>query len=85
MSNFKKQVCLAYLLWAILSWVFIPSATADQKYERIVSLAPSITESLYFLDSIDFVVGVTDYDTFPPEVSKIQSVGGNINPARKNT
>lgn len=81
MSNFKKQACLAYLLWAILSWVFIPSATADQKYERIVSLAPSITESLYFLDSIDFVVGVTDYDTFPPEVSKIQSVGGNINPS----
>lgn len=33
------------------------------------------------MDSIDFVVGVTDYDTFPPEVSKIQSVGGNINPS----
>ena len=81
MNNFKKLACWAYLLWAILSWVFLPSAAANQKYERIVSLAPSITESLYFLDCIDFVVGVTDYDTFPPEVSKIQSVGGNINPS----
>ena len=81
MNNFKKLACWAYLLWAILSWVFLPSAAANQKNERIVSLAPSITESLYFLDCIGFVVGVTDYDTFPPEVSKIQSVGGNINPS----
>ncbi len=48
--------------------------------QRIVSLAPSITETLYALDLGDKVVAVTDFCDFPPEVQKLPKVGGFINP-----
>jgi iron complex transport system substrate-binding protein len=44
--------------------------------KRIVSLAPSITETLFALGLGDRVIGVTSYCTFPPEVKNIEKVGG---------
>lgn len=44
--------------------------------ERIVSLAPSTTELIYALGAGDKIVGVTDYDNYPPEVENIAKVGG---------
>ncbi len=43
---------------------------------RIVSLAPSITETLFALGLGERVIGVTSYCTFPPEVKQIDKVGG---------
>jgi len=37
---------------------------------RLVSLAPSITEILYFLELGDRVVGVTSFCNYPPEVNQ---------------
>ncbi|WP_238516340.1 ABC transporter substrate-binding protein [Thermococcus onnurineus] len=50
--------------------------TIESEPMRIVSLAPSITESLFYIGAGDKVVGVTDYDDFPPVVRNITSVGG---------
>jgi ABC-type Fe3+-hydroxamate transport system substrate-binding protein len=48
---------------------------------RIVSLVPSITETLFALGSGDRVVGVTDYCVHPAaEVSSRTRVGGTKNP-----
>ena len=47
---------------------------------RIVSLAPSLTETLYALGVQDRLVGDTDYCDFPPDAQKKQKVGGIINP-----
>ncbi len=47
---------------------------------RIVSLAPSLTESLYAIGAGDQVVGVTDYCDYPPDARKKPRVGGMINP-----
>ncbi|MEW6509665.1 MAG: cobalamin-binding protein [Bacteroidota bacterium] len=47
---------------------------------RIVSLAPSITESLFAIGAGDRVVGVTDYCDFPAEARRKPRVGGMINP-----
>jgi iron complex transport system substrate-binding protein len=44
--------------------------------ERIVSLAPSVTEMLFGLGLGDRIVGATDYCNFPPEAKKIPRVGG---------
>jgi len=44
--------------------------------ERIVSLAPSITESLFALGLGDKVVGVTAYCKYPEEAAKIEKIGG---------
>jgi iron complex transport system substrate-binding protein len=44
--------------------------------QRIVSLAPSITEILFALDLGDRVVGVTDYCDYPQEAQDKPKVGG---------
>ena len=49
-------------------------------YHRIISLAPSITESIFALNVGNLLVGITDYCNFPPEASKIESIGGFITP-----
>ena len=48
--------------------------------QRIVSLAPSNTEIIYALGLADRVVGVTDFDNYPPEVKNKQSIGGFSDP-----
>jgi len=47
---------------------------------RIVSMAPSITETLFALGLGDRVVGVTQYCDYPPEATTRTCVGGYHNP-----
>jgi iron complex transport system substrate-binding protein len=47
---------------------------------RIVSLAPSLTETLYALGVQDRLVGDTDYCDYPPDAQKKRKVGGIVNP-----
>jgi iron complex transport system substrate-binding protein len=49
--------------------------------QRIVSLAPSLTETLYALGVQDRLVGDTDYCDYPPDAKKKPKVGGVINPS----
>ena len=48
---------------------------------RIVSLAPSLTETVYALGAEDRLVGDTDYCDYPPEAKKKPKVGGVIDPS----
>ena len=48
--------------------------------DRIVSMAPNITETLFALGLGDRVVGVTRFCTFPPEAREKPSVGGFLDP-----
>jgi iron complex transport system substrate-binding protein len=50
------------------------SVTIDAAPERIVSLAPSNTEIVCALDACDLIVGVTDFDDYPPEVADVERV-----------
>ena len=50
----------------------------DKKPLRIVSLAPSITEILYYLGLGNKVVGVTKFSYYPPEALKKPKVGSYI-------
>ena len=52
-----------------------------QEIHRIVSLAPSLTETIYALGLQDRLVGDTDYCDFPPEARQKPKVGGAINPS----
>ena len=47
---------------------------------RIVSLAPSLTETLFALGLGDRVVGVTRYCAHPSEVEDIPKIGGHLDP-----
>ena len=48
---------------------------------RVVSLAPSVTETLFELGLGPRLVGVTRYCTWPPEATKIAQVGGWYDPS----
>ncbi len=48
---------------------------------RVVSLAPSITETLFALGAGAEVVGVTDFCNYPPEARTKHRVGGITNPS----
>jgi iron complex transport system substrate-binding protein len=52
-----------------------------QSVRRIVSLAPSLTETIYALGLQDRLVGDSDYCDFPPEARQKTKVGGAINPS----
>jgi iron complex transport system substrate-binding protein len=47
---------------------------------RIVSTAPSITETLFALGLGDHVVGVSSYCHYPPEVASRQRIGTYLRP-----
>jgi len=51
-----------------------------QPVQRIVSLAPSLTETVYALGLQDRLVGDTDYCDYPEDAQKKTKVGGAINP-----
>lgn len=49
--------------------------------QRVVSLAPSITETLFAVGAGDQVAGVTDYCNYPEEAKHKPRVGGIVNPS----
>jgi iron complex transport system substrate-binding protein len=53
---------------------------AAEPPQRIVSLIPAVTEMLFAIGDGQRIVGVTNYDRFPPEVSRIARLGGLLDP-----
>jgi ABC-type Fe3+-hydroxamate transport system substrate-binding protein len=51
----------------------------DHAPRRVVSLVPSLTESLFDLGAGDSIVAITDYCIFPPDLA-LPRVGGTKNP-----
>ena len=73
-----------------LGWVSTPQCarfkdslgrdvTLKESPRRIVTLAPSLTEIIYFLGLGDRVVGVTKFSYYPPEAALKPRVGSYIN------
>jgi len=48
--------------------------------QRIISLVPATTEMLFAMGAGNRIAGVSDYDRFPPEVSRLARVGGLLDP-----
>jgi iron complex transport system substrate-binding protein len=57
-----------------------PAAPATSVPRRIVSLAPSLTETLYALGLGERVVGVDDYSVWPAAATSRARIGGLFNP-----
>ena len=47
---------------------------------RVISLVPATTEMLFAMGAGSVVVGVTSYDTYPPEVAALPKLGGLLDP-----
>ena len=48
--------------------------------QRVISLAPNITEMIYALDQQSKLVAVTDYCNYPPEAKSKGTIGALLNP-----
>jgi iron complex transport system substrate-binding protein len=92
-SRLKKSFTVFLPLAAILTWAGV-SALARQVTDqtgrrvnvpehpqRVVSLAPSLTEIVYALGVGDRLVGDTDYCDYPPEARQKPHVGAMVNPS----
>lgn len=65
----------------LLVWLSLSAIVFASPPERIVSLAPSITEILYDLGLEDRVAAVTTFCDYPPRVLHKPKVGGFANPS----
>lgn len=81
----------AFCRSVLLAWLLIPAMTRAaievrddvgnrvrlaQPAQRIVSLAPHITELLYAVGAGDALVGVSQYSDYPPEARALPRIGG---------
>jgi iron complex transport system substrate-binding protein len=82
-----------FLSVMVLCWVLLPrTATGEEtvtdqlgrtlvlkdRPQRIVSLAPSITEILFAIGQGSRVVGVTEFSNYPPEAADLPEVGSYV-------
>jgi iron complex transport system substrate-binding protein len=57
-----------------------PGAVPHKTPQRIVSLVPAVTEMLYAIGAGPRMVGVSSFDTYPPEVKALPRVGALLDP-----
>lgn len=86
-------VCMAALPASSATQTSLPAASREvtdeigrtiripQSIHRVVSLAPSLTETVYALGAQDLLVGDTDYCDYPPDAQRKSKVGGATNPS----
>lgn len=48
--------------------------------KRIISLVPNVTEMIYAIGAGSRMVGVSSYDTYPPQVQALPKVGALVDP-----
>jgi iron complex transport system substrate-binding protein len=68
-------VAVGLSLWAALSGCSSPQSSESGIPQRIVSLSPSITETLFALGLGSRVIGVTTFCLYPPEAKLIEKIG----------
>ena len=68
----------SHLLRARLDLPDGPEAPQSRQCKRIISMAPSITETLFALGQGDRVVGATRFCDYPPQAKRIPRVGGYL-------
>ncbi len=61
--------------------VFFLLSVAYAEPQRIISLSPSVTETLYYLGVGDKIIAISDYCNWPEEVKDKIRVGGMLNPS----
>lgn len=88
--------CRQILIWVVILAVVLAAAPAQSRRsfqdqlgrtvsvpehpQRVIALAPSITEIIFALDRQSCLVGVTRYSDYPPETAAIPRVGVYVQP-----
>jgi iron complex transport system substrate-binding protein len=74
------------LFWVIFGSLLVSGLCPIRAQEtvtpqRIISMAPSVTETLFQLGLGEKVAGVTRYCNYPPAVKNIAKIGGYVDPS----
>jgi iron complex transport system substrate-binding protein len=81
MAAYKKSLAVAVLaLLTVVVSGLSRTVGAQPAPQRIISLIPSVTEMLFAMGAGPRVIGVGNYDRYPPEVLTRPKVGGLIDP-----
>ena len=72
---------LKHCIFCFLAWAFLCGAALAAPPQRIVSLAPNLTEILYDIGLGGNVVAVTDFCDYPAEVRDKPKIGGFSTPS----
>ncbi len=79
----SHEVCRPMLLALVLALSAFETSKAAPHIpvQRVVSVAPTLTEIVCALDACTRLVGVTRFDDYPPEVKSIAKIGGFVDPS----
>ncbi len=80
LASARRPVWWGVLLGMVLWLAALTPGRAADPPQRIVSLVPSVTETLFAIGAGPQVVGVSSYDREPPEVTGLPRVGALIDP-----
>jgi iron complex transport system substrate-binding protein len=78
-SKIENKLLLRYLLPFLIVCTF--EHQTGKEIRRIVSLAPSLTEIIFFLGTGDRLVGVSTYCDYPESARRIEKIGDFSNPS----
>lgn len=54
--------------------------TVEKEPEKIITIGPNLTETVYALGKGDKLIGRTDYDDYPEQVTEVESIGDLMTP-----
>jgi iron complex transport system substrate-binding protein len=74
----RRMIAVLPFVSSALLWLSV--AVGAAKPQRIVSLVPAATEMLFGMGAGEHVVGVGNYDSYPPEAMTRPRVGGLLDP-----
>ncbi len=77
-NNFHYIVIVYFSIFACVATA--TSQEEKRNYQRVICLAPSLTEFLYAFNLGNKIVGVTRFCTFPEQAKSKPSVGGLLDP-----
>ncbi len=69
------------IFFFVIFFTLLSGSAFSAPPERIVSLAPNITEILYAISIEDKIVAVTDFCDYPPRAKEKPKIGGMSNPS----
>jgi len=76
----SKKLLLVACVTVFVSFPVYSEEMTSPRRKRIVSLAPSVTETLFTLGAEEQVVGICTFCDFPREVERIDRIGAYITP-----
>jgi len=81
MNLLKQILILVFFLCLSPGLTARPVHAGEAAPKKIVSLAPSVTETLFALGLGERLVGVTTYCDYPAEAKKLPKIGDFMNPS----